>query len=242
MRKKDLRGILNGLNLNYWNPKTDPFVDFRFSSKDFKEGKSENKKELLKEFRLPSKNNIALFGFVARLTGQKGLDLIFECEKEFFGRDICVIFQGVGEQKYHEKLKGLLKRHPKKTGVYLRFDEHMAHDIYAGSDFFLIPSIFEPCGLSQMISMRYGTIPLAFKTGGLVDTIKPFQPRNGYGNGFFFDSYEPRVFLKAVDDALKVYQQKEKWSKIVENALSCNFSWEKSAQEYVKMYEEMICA
>ena len=237
-REKNLMGILNGVDTQYWNPQTDPYLETKYSKENFLKGKQENKKKLQKHFNLSSAE-VPLFGFVARLAGQKGVDLILKSSEELLKKDIQIVSQGVGEKKYIEALKALAYDYPQRIAIHLKFDEAIAHQIYAGSDFFLVPSIFEPCGLGQMISMRYGTIPIGFKTGGLVDTISPFHGPLSQGNGFLFEQYRPEAFLKTIDSALTIYRKKDQWRKLIENAFCSDFPWEQSAKQYLKIYERL---
>ncbi len=240
-RSKDIFGILNGLDYDAWNPKDDPFLDLPFSSQEFS-AKYENKKALQKAFNLPQDVNIPVFGFVARLCHQKGIDLIIESIGDIVGTGAQVIFSGLGDRKYHRMLEEAAVRYPKNVGIYLKFDEAVAHRVYAGSDFFLMPSVFEPCGLGQMIALRYGSIPIVYRTGGLADTIKLYDPIHQTGNGFLFTEYTKASFLKAVQEALRVYKQKALRDYLLTQALRYRFSWDKSAKDYVKVYDKCIAS
>ena len=170
-RSQDIYGILNGLDYDAWNPKDDPFLDFPFGASDVVEKKQHNKLVVQAALDLPLKEKVPVFGFVGRLCDQKGLDIIMEAIDEIVAKDGQIIFTGVGDRKYHRMIEDAAQRHPRHVGKYLKFDERIAHKIYAASDFFLMPSVYEPCGLGQMISLRYGSIPIVHKTGGLADTI-----------------------------------------------------------------------
>ena len=231
-------GILNGISQARWDPAADSLIHQTYSASDYLQGKKENKLALQRAFGLPENENIPLFGFVARLTQQKGVDLILAAAAQLEKKNIQIVLQGVGEKKYYELLRNLAKRYPQKAGVHLDFNEQMAHQIYAGSDFFLIPSAFEPCGLSQMISMRYGTIPIGFKTGGLADTIIPFDV-DSRGNGFLFKEYTTEDFLKTIQNAIEVYKKKQKLRGLIENAFRSDFSWDASAQKYAEVYNSL---
>lgn len=234
-RRDEIVGILNGLDYDFWNPQTDPYIKKKYSVENYSKAKLDNKKHLQKMFGLPVNPDVALFGFVARLTHQKGVDLILEAVDEMVKLDMQLIVQGTGDEKYHGLLSELAYRYPKKVAVSLEFKEELAHEVYAGSDLFLMPSQFEPCGLSQMISLRYGTIPLVFKTGGLADTIIPHD--KPAGNGFVFTNYKKEDFLRAVKIALRVFKDKKNFEKLIMNAYKSDFSWDKSAKEYQRIYQ-----
>ncbi len=151
-----------------------------------------------------------------------------------------IIFTGVGDRKYHRMIEDAASRHPRHVGKYLKFDERIAHKIYAASDFFLMPSVYEPCGLGQMIALRYGAIPIVHKTGGLADTIHLYDPIHKTGNGFVFTEYTKEAFIEAVEEALKVYKQKAQMEDLLDQALRYRFSWEKSAKEYVRVYQKCL--
>ncbi len=237
-KKNRVWGILNGLDQNFWDPQHDPFLVAPYSGKSFQD-KSINKKHLQKEFGLPQGDQ-PLLGFVARLSHQKGLDLIFKVIDQIVKMDIQMVFLGVGEQRYHQALEEIARLFPQKIAIRLNFDEPLAHRIYAGADIFLMPSRYEPCGLSQMISLRYGTIPLAYKTGGLADTVFPFDSPDGRGNGFVFEEYTSQAFMTALQRAVGVFHNQEVFDRLVQKAFTHDFSWEKSAREYQKVYESLL--
>ena len=232
-------GILNGLDYDFWNPQTDQAIVKNFSEGDFK-GKRENKTCLKEYFHLPEKEDTPLLGFVGRLTSQKGIDLIYQAVDEIGKLDLQMILLGTGEEKYHKILKEMNHRFPKRIAVHLKFDEKMAHQIYAGSDIFLMPSQYEPCGLSQMISLRYGTIPLVFQTGGLKDTIFPFDSDGKKGNGFVFTEYNKNAFMEAIKKAVQTYKNKKVFAELFHQAFTYRFTWEDSAQKYMKVYERSL--
>jgi starch synthase len=239
-RREDIYGILNGLDYEVWNPKDDPFLDFPYSSADVNEQKQQNKIALQAALGLPLKEKIPVFGFVGRLCVQKGLDIIKEIIDGIVAKDAQVIFSGVGDRKYHRMIEEVSQRHPRHVGKFLRFDERMAHKIYAASDFFLMPSVYEPCGLGQMIALRYGTIPIVYKTGGLVDTVHLYDPIHKTGNGFVFTEYTREAFMKAIEEALKFFNQKTQMEDLRQHALRYRFSWEKSAKEYMKVFQKCL--
>ena len=230
LRKKDVSGIINGLDLDVWNPKTDQYISRPYDASDYQEGKAANKKSLQKLLGLPQEPQVPLFGFVGRITHQKGVDLIAEALCELKSWNMQVAIQGTGDVKYHDALLKLVKEHPKQLALYLEYSEEMAHHIFAGSDFFLLPSTFEPCGLSQMISMRFGTIPIAFKTGGLADTIDDQK------NGILFETYSKEALGEALQSAQEMFAKKDKLSSMINHAFEKDFSWKSSAKAYKDIY------
>jgi starch synthase len=229
-RKNDLFGILNGLDYDYWNPHYDGYIYRRYSAKDI-EGKYFNKHMLQKECGMQVADDVPLCGIVSRLASQKGLDLIAKGIEELV-RYAQIIVLGVGDMKYQNLLRDMARKFPNRVSAFIRFDEALAHKIYAGADIFLMPSHYEPCGLGQMVALRYGTIPLVFKTGGLADTV-------GSDNGFMFDRYTKEAFIETFRRAISTYKNKSSWQKLVKNAFTYNFSWEKSAKEYIRLYEKL---
>ena len=236
-RKMPVKGILNGLDYERWNPATDQYITKTYSPENI-EDKLLNKNQLQQDLNLPGKKNVPLFGFVGRLSHQKGLDFLFKEMDRLMKLDIQIVFLGVGEEKYCKFLEGASRRHPQKIAALLEFDETTAHRIYAGCDIFLMPSLYEPCGLSQMISLRYGAIPLVHKTGGLADTIVDFASKDG--NGFVFEEYSEHELMEAIQKALKTFHNRPIFSKLVKKSMTYDFSWEKSAGEYKKMYGGLV--
>ena len=231
-KKKDrLYGILNGIDYSVWDPLTDRLIFKNYSVQDLK-GKYENKKELQRFCNLPSKD-VALFGMVSRLAEQKGWDILAEAIDEICKLDLQLVILGTGDLKYHLILEKISKIYPQVCSIHLKFDEVLAHRIYAGSDVFLMPSKYEPCGLGQMISLKYGTLPLVFKTGGLADTVSE-------ENGFVFDNYKKEELVKKIKEALSLYKDKERWNLLVRRAFSYNFSWEESAKKYIELYQKLV--
>ena len=238
-RSHDIYGILNGLDYEVWNSKDDPLLEHRYDASDIS-GKYKNKAFLQQMLELPIKADVPLLGLVARLCHQKGVDLVAESIDEVVKGGAQVVFSGVGDRRYHRMLEDAQRRYPRNIGLYLEFEETMAHRVYAGSDFFLMPSVFEPCGLGQMIALRYGSIPIVHRTGGLADTIRLYDPIHQTGNGFLFTEYTKPSFVKAVQEALKVYRNKAHMDFLLAQALRQRFSWEKSAKEYVKVYQKCL--
>ncbi|MBM3255249.1 MAG: glycogen synthase GlgA [Candidatus Omnitrophica bacterium] len=229
-RKDDLFGILNGLDYTIWNPQDDKFILENFSSADPAD-KHKDKTDLQAFCKLPLKKEVPLFGIVSRLAEQKGLDILSEAMEEICNMDIQLVILGTGDLKYHLILEEMVKIYPKVISLHLKFDDTLAHKIYAGSDIFLMPSKYEPCGLGQMISLRYGTIPLVFKTGGLADTINE-------KNGFIFDKYASRDLVDTIKKSIKAFKDKKKWKNLISVAMKCNFSWSASAKRYIQLYEK----
>ena len=238
-RYDEVTGILNGLDHDIWNPKTDGFIAEKYSAEDFGDAKLTNKMQLQKELYLDVRDDVPLLGFVGRLSHQKGLDLIIETLDDLVKMDIQMVFLGLGDEQYQKKLKEAAALYSDNIAVCLDFNEPLGHQIYAGSDLFLMPSQFEPCGLSQMISLYYGTIPVVYKTGGLADTVKSFGPMNKDGNGFVFTNYSSASFLKVIQKAIKVFRNEKEFDHLRKNAFRCDFSWEKSARIYQEIYRNV---
>lgn len=237
-REKDLYGILNGVDYEEWNPKTDPHLIKNYRLEDLR-GKRSCKKELQEICGLPSNASVPLIGIVSRLTDQKGLDIVADAIEDLMHLDLQLVFLGSGEQQYQQILTGLCARHPEKVGVRIGFDNALAHKIEAGADMFLMPSKYEPCGLNQIYSLKYGTIPIVRATGGLDDTIEDYNPLTGTGNGFKFSAYSGSTLLEAVKRGTAVYFHKKAWRRLMANAMSYDFSWEKSAAEYLTLYRKL---
>ncbi len=239
LRAKDTIGILNGIDTEYWNPEKDTLIPEAYHSFDLA-GKAKNKQALQEQCGLRVSSEIPLFGFVGRLSEQKGLDILAQAMDEMMAHDVQLIFQGVGEERYEGMLRHFQRRFPQKIAAQIKFDETLAHRIYAGSDFFLMPSIYEPCGLSQMISFRYGTMPLVHHTGGLVDTVMPFHLASAKGDGLVFTRFEKGAFVKAFESSLRVFQEKEIFQDVCKRIMKYDFSWNTSAMEYKKVYQKCI--
>ncbi len=237
IKKKDkLYGILNGIDYEEWNPEKDKDIFKNYSIKDFREGKRINKEKLLEEVSFKNLDSI-LIGMVARLTYQKGIELLIESFDEFFKRNLKFILLATGEEKYIGIIKDYEKKYEEKFKFFPDFNLKLSKKIYAGCDLFLIPSKFEPCGLTQMISARYGTPVLAYKTGGLKDTVEDYEKE---GWGFLFEEYKSESFIKKIDKVLKVYENKKEWENLIIKAMEKDFSWNNSAREYIKLYNKML--
>jgi len=229
-RKKDVFGILNGLDYSIWNPKTDKFIIKNYSLQNLQD-KYKNKEDLQRICKLPVKTDVPLFGIVSRLAEQKGFDILADAIGKICKMNLQLVILGTGDLKYHVILEDIVKKYPKIISLHLKFNDPLAHKIYAGSDVFLMPSKYEPCGLGQLISMSYGTIPLVFKTGGLADTVTE-------DDGFVFDKYKKEDLLKTIDKAIKAFKDKKKWLRIMQRAMQNNFSWKESAKKYLALYEK----
>jgi starch synthase len=237
-RQDVLYGIVNGIDYKTLNPEDDKYVYAPFSVKNIVP-KVENKKALLKEMGLPIKEGTMLVGIVSRLTDQKGFDLIDRVLEEMLNEDIQLVVLGTGEKKYEDCFKYFEAKYPDKIKVNLFYSEELSHKIYAGCDAFLMPSLFEPCGLSQLMSLRYGTLPVVRETGGLKDTVVPYNEAEGTGTGFSFKNYDAYEMLNTLRYARKVFDNKAEWNKIVKNAMNADFSWNASAKKYERLYDSI---
>ncbi|MBN2071271.1 MAG: glycogen synthase [Candidatus Krumholzibacteriota bacterium] len=237
-RKEDLNGILNGIDPSAWDPETDENLSHHFSVEDL-EGKRENRDELLTEFGLPTGDD-PVIGIVSRLVDQKGFDILSEAFEDLMKDDLKFVILGTGQKKYHELYTELAAKYPSKLGIKLAFSNRLAHLIEAGSDFFMMPSKYEPCGLNQMYSLRYGTIPIVRATGGLKDTISELSPKGNRGNGFTFEEYTPKALIETVERALKFFSDKAAVTRTRKRIMKEDHSWENSAREYIKMYQKTV--
>jgi starch synthase len=237
-RSGDLFGILNGVDYDEWNPATDPHIAAHYSAENLA-GKKECRRDLLHAFGLKGVGDeTAVIGVVSRFATQKGFDFIVEIMDKLVEEDMVLLILGNGEEYYERLLAEMASRHPAKVRVQVKFDNVMAHKIEAGSDIFLMPSRYEPGGLNQIYSLKYGTIPVVRATGGLDDTID--EQSNGGGNGFKFWGYNPWALLDAIHRALSTFRNKEVWTEMMKRAMAQDFSWDKPAAEYVRVYERVI--
>ena len=238
-RQWKLQGILNGIDVDNYNPETDKAIIKNYSVKDVKEGKAENKKDLQKSMGLPVKADTPVIGLVSRLVSHKGLDLIKGILDELlYTTDVQVAVLGSGDWQYENFFREMQAKYPDKLAVTVGFIPALARKVYAGSDLFLMPSKSEPCGLSQMVALRYGSVPIVRETGGLRDSIT--DSGDGQGNGFTFKTYNAHDMLGAIRRGLDAYWNKESWDVLVDRAMNSDFSWGKSANEYIKMYKEVL--
>ncbi|MCQ2509576.1 MAG: glycogen synthase GlgA [Lachnospiraceae bacterium] len=240
-RAKDLRGIVNGIDYTDYNPVTDPMISKHYSEKTFRREKKVNKVELQKRLGLEEDSKKMMIGIVSRLTDQKGFDLIAYMMEELCQDDIQLVVLGTGEEKYENMFRHFAWKYDKKVSANIYYSEELSHQIYAACDAFLMPSLFEPCGLSQLMSLRYGTVPIVRETGGLKDTVQPYNEYEGTGTGFSFANYNAHEMLGTVRYAERIfYDRKRDWNKIVDRAMTADFSWGASAQQYQELYDWLI--
>ncbi|MGL4873530.1 MAG: glycogen synthase GlgA [Clostridium sp.] len=231
-----LNGILNGIDYDEYNPEDDKLIYRNYTDENFEEGKKENKVKLQKALGLKVDKDIPMIGLVSRLTSQKGLDLIVTMLDRILQKNVQLVILGTGDYHFEEHFRQLNYRYKEKVSANIMFDNVLAHKIYAASDMFLMPSLFEPCGLGQLIALRYGSIPIVRETGGLKDTISPFNKYNGEGNGFSFRNYNAHEMAHVIEEAIDTFSNKIVWNSIVKQALQSDNSWEKSAQDYLDLY------
>ena len=237
-RVSSIYGILNGVDYSEWNPKTDIYIAGKYNEKDLT-GKIECKKNLLKIFKLPFNDKKPVIGMITRLTSQKGLDLVADRIKDILSLNTYFVLLGTGDEKYNNLFKKIAEKYKGKVGAKIGFDNALAHQIEAGSDIFLMPSRYEPCGLNQMYSLKYGTVPVVRETGGLDDTIYDFDPATKKGNGFKFSVSSGDALFTALKRAVEVYRDNKKWQILQLNGMKCDFSWKSSAKEYVELYKKI---
>lgn len=237
-RQNDLSGIVNGISQE-WNPKTDSFIYKNYDIKTLK-NKKINKTELQKELNLPIDENKFMIGIVSRLTEQKGLDLISYVMERLAEGGYQVVILGTGDEQYENMFRHYAWKYPDRVSANIYFSNELSHKIYAACDAFLMPSRFEPCGLSQLISMRYGTLPIVRETGGLADTVAAYNEYDGSGTGFSFKNYNADEMMGIINYAMRTYYDKrDAWDGIVKNAMKGDFSWEASADKYIALYEDV---
>ncbi len=237
MREKDLVGIVNGIDYKTFDPETDELIYENYSAKE-PENKAANKLLLQREMGFNENADVMLLGVVSRLTGQKGFDLVDCILDELLQDDIQMVVLGTGEKRYEEMFTCFENKYPEKLKVKLCYSEELSHKIYAGCDAFLMPSLFEPCGLSQLMSLRYGTLPIVRETGGLRDTVIPYDSESS--TGFSFSNYNAHDMLRTVRYARSVFEDKKEWAKILRRAMKADFSWKSSAKEYEKLYDQTV--
>ncbi len=239
-KKNNIVGIINGIDYNVWNPISDKIIKKQYDEKDLK-GKKICKTDLQKNLNLPEKDDIPIIGMVTRLADQKGLDIFVKIFEKIMTLDLQFVLLGTGEKKYHEIFEKYASIYSKKASINLGFNSVLAEKIYAGSDMFLMPSYFEPCGLGQLISMKFGTIPIVRDVGGLHDTVIPYSKninsKKITSTGFIFDKYSEDALLSCIVQALTVYKDQNIWEKLMQNAMKKNFSWQASAKKYLEIYK-----
>jgi starch synthase len=239
-RKKDLYGILNGVDYEIWNPETDKYIPHNYSAKDLG-GKLENKKILLEHFNMPFTKSVPLIGIVSRMVAQKGFDIFADAIHDLIELDIQWLILGSGEEQYEELFRQLAFKFPKKIGAYIGYNNELSHQIEAGADMFLMPSHYEPCGLNQIYSLKYGTVPIVKKTGGLADTVHDWDELKYFGldtgTGFTFNDHAGIALSSSVKRALHNFHIKKNWKKIQKNGMRKDYSWKHSAEQYVELYK-----
>lgn len=238
-RSNDVYGIINGIDYNKFNPEKDKRIFAKYSSKDLS-GKKINKRMLQEHLGLPVRDDVPVIAMISRLVDQKGFDLIDCVLLDLLNEDVQIVALGTGEYRYENMFKWAAEVYPDKVSANIRFDEVLSQRVYAGSDIFLMPSLSEPCGLSQMFSMRYGTIPVVRETGGLNDTVKPYDELTGSGNGFTFKNYNAHDMLYTIRRAISFYYDKPIWEMLVVRAMMQDFRWDEPAREYLDLYKKAI--
>ena len=239
-REWDFLGILNGIDYLEFNPSEDKQIAMPYTEKNLVSAKKANREALFKEYGLKNTRG-PLFSLVTRITWQKGFDIIFPAVEELLNRGASIFMLGSGENQYEQKWEEFKRRYPDKLGLYIGYSDSLAHKIYAASDFFIMPSLFEPCGLGQMIAQRYGTLPIVRRTGGLRDSVICFDGTNEEtSNGFGFDAYSVYEMKRTSHYAYDIYQDKKLLHRLMKNAMLTNNSWQKSTQEYLKLYKQLI--
>ncbi|GAB4322884.1 MAG: glycogen synthase GlgA [Candidatus Zixiibacteriota bacterium] len=240
-RTEDLSGILNGIDYSVWHPSTDALIDTMYTADVVDEGKRANKRALLKRAGIaPERWERPLIGIISRLADQKGFDLIAESLEDFIALDFNLILLGTGEQRFHKVFSEWNANHPECCRAYLTFDDPLAHQIEAGSDMFLMPSRYEPCGLNQLYSLAYGTVPIVRHTGGLADTVIDADLNPNTGTGFVFEEYSAEAMVNAIARALRAYRNPQRWVAIRARGMASDFSWARSAAQYEDLYERSL--
>lgn len=240
-RSQDLFGILNGIDTEYWNPEKDHYIAAHYSIRNLA-GKKQNKDALLERFKLPLKTNVPLIGLVGRIVQQKGVDIILDSFAKIMQWPLQIVLLGSGDAEYEKALRAAQRKYPDKLGIHIGYDEGLAHLIEAGADLFLMPSRFEPCGLNQMYSLRYGTLPIVRNVGGLADTVVDANEANlaaGVANGFVFSGEMGADLARAIERALDLYQKPSLWKKLQLIGMWRNSSWENSAEQYIELYSQI---
>ncbi len=239
-RSSTVVGIVNGVDYSQWSPQEDPLIPRNYGVEDVAEGKAENKRHLLETANLPPGDTAPVIGIVSRLTSQKGFELTYEALPEAVRYlDVRVVVLGSGESAIEDHFHWLERTFPRKVSFYNGYHNRLAHLIEAGSDIFLMPSRFEPCGLNQMYSLKYGTVPVVRKTGGLADTVEPFNPATGEGTGFVFEHYDSTGFAWALKQALATYRDRPAWKRLRLNGMEQDFSWQRQGAVYEELYARL---
>jgi len=236
-RCSDLYGILNGIDTHEWDPERDEYIAANYDRNDLS-GKEKCKGDLIQHVGLDkSMLTVPLCGVFSRLVDHKGFDLIAEAMDDLLSMDVGFVLMGNGDRRYQHMFEEISRKYPRQTAMQFSFQKNLAHKIAAGCDMILMPSRYEPCGLIQMYSLRYGTIPIVRTTGGLVDSVEQFDTATGTGNGFMFHNYSPEELLTKIEEAIHVYKEKTLWRRVVKNAMRSDFSWDRSVEKYDEVYE-----
>lgn len=236
-RAHDLRGIVNGIDYEEYNPETDKMITANYNARNFRKEKVKNKIALQKELGLAQNEKTFMIGIVSRLTDQKGFDLINYMMEEMCQQDWQIVALGTGEERYENMFRHFAWKYPDKVSANIYYSEAMSHKVYAACDAFLMPSLFEPCGLSQLMSLRYGTLPIVRETGGLKDTVEPYNEYEGTGTGFSFRNYNAHEMYNTIRYAHSVYVDKRReWNRLIDRAMAADFSWKTSADQYAELY------
>ena len=239
LRKDKLHGVVHGIDTSVWNPESDTLIASNYTLNNLS-GKEENKRALLDQYGLPYVENRPVVAIYSRLIREKGLDLVEKVFEEFMRLNISFILLGCGDRSYQRFFDQMGKKYRDRVGVKFKFNDSLFHSLVSGSDIILLPSLVEPCGLTQLYCLKYGTVPVARVTGGLADTIRPFNPETGDGTGFLFQEAKGKHMLRAVKQALKVYENKKFWSRLMKNGMREDFSWHVAAKKYVQLYSKCI--
>ena len=240
-RSRDVGGIVNGIDYNEFNPETDRYIVKQYNAMNFRKEKVKNKRELQRELGLCQDDRKMMIGLVSRLTDQKGLDLIAYIMDELCQDDIQLVVLGTGEERYENMFRHFDWKYNDKVSANIYYSDDLSHKIYASCDAFLMPSLFEPCGLSQLMSLRYGTLPIVRETGGLKDTVQPYNEYESTGTGFSFKNYNAHEMLNTIRYAEHIYyDRKREWNKMIDRAMAADFSWNVSAKKYQEMYDWLI--
>jgi starch synthase len=234
-RKKSFFGIVNGIDYQVWDPGSDRLIPYPYDLQH-PSGKEENKKALLERFGLPFRSGMPVVAMVSRITEQKGLDLVNVAFDDIMAAGCVFVLLGQGDDRFQQFFKKMVKKYAGRVGVSFSFDESLAHLIIAGADIFLMPSRFEPCGLTQLYSLRYGTVPVVSATGGLVDTIEPVKAKGERGTGFFLPALTSKGLVQTLKLAIRTYNDPKTWNRLQKNGMKKDFSWEVSAKKYVQLY------
>ncbi len=240
-RSNDLRGIVNGIDYDIFNPETDKYITDNYNAINFRKEKVKNKRALQKQLNLPVDDKVMMIGIVSRLTDQKGFDLISYLLDEICQDHLQIVVLGTGEDRYENMFRHFAWKYPDKVSANIYYSEELSHRIYASSDAFLMPSLFEPCGLSQLMALRYGTLPIVRETGGLKDTVEPYNRFENTGTGFSFANYNAHEMMACIRYAEQIYYDKKReWNKMIDRAMAADFSWKESAKHYQDMYDWLI--